>query len=66
MDRLSNQVHPMMQLLFRSSDVVFKMTVSPFAQLELFSQGMKSMKVNCSVFPSQHSHQISTSLNYSG
>jgi hypothetical protein len=50
MDRSGNQVLPIMQLLFMSNGVVFKMTVSPFAQLELFSHGLKSMKANFSVF----------------
>jgi hypothetical protein len=35
-------------------------------QLELFRHGLKSMKVNFSIFPGQHSHQISTILNHSG
>jgi hypothetical protein len=37
--------------------------MSPFTQLELFSHGLK---VNFNIFPGQHSHQISTSLNHSG
>jgi hypothetical protein len=35
-----------------------KMTVTPFTQLELFSHGLKGMKVNFSIFPCQHNHQI--------
>jgi hypothetical protein len=30
----------------------------PFTQLELFSHGLKSMKVNFNIFPGQHNHQI--------
>jgi hypothetical protein len=37
-----------------------------FTQLELFSHGLKSMKVNFNIFPGQHNHQIWTSLNHSG
>jgi hypothetical protein len=40
------------------SDVISKMTMPPFTQLELFSYGLKSMKVNCSIFPGQHNFQI--------
>jgi hypothetical protein len=36
----------------------------PFTQFELFSHGLKSMKVNFSIFPGQDSHQIWTSLNH--
>jgi hypothetical protein len=34
----------------------------PFTQLELFSHGLKSMKVNFTIFPGQHNRKISTSL----
>jgi hypothetical protein len=32
--------------------------VPPFTPLELFSRGLKSMKVNFSIFPGQRNHQI--------
>jgi hypothetical protein len=51
-DRLGNQVHPMIQMLF-PNDAVFSRQ-----QLELFSHGLKSMKVNFNIFPDQHNHQI--------
>jgi hypothetical protein len=34
--------------------------------LELFSHGLKSMKVNFNIFPVQRYHQIWTSLDHSG
>jgi hypothetical protein len=43
-----------------------KTAMLPFTQLELFSHGLKNMKVNCNIFPGQHNHQIWTSLNHSG
>jgi hypothetical protein len=42
MDRLGNQVHPTIQTSMHFS----KMTMPPFTQLELFSHGLKSVKVN--------------------
>jgi hypothetical protein len=56
--RLSNQVHPMIQTLFPNNDAVFQEGSAPFTQLELFSHGLKSMKVNFNIFPGQYSHQI--------
>jgi hypothetical protein len=35
-----------------------KTTMRPFTQLELFSHGLKSMKVNFKIFPGQHIRQI--------
>jgi hypothetical protein len=32
--------------------------MTPFTQLELFSRGWKSMKVNFNIFSGQHNHQI--------
>jgi hypothetical protein len=51
-DRLDNQVHPMKQTLFP------KTTMTPFTQMELFSHGLNSTKVNFNIFPGQHNHQI--------
>jgi hypothetical protein len=53
-DRLGNQVHPMIQTAMQFS----KTTVPPPTQLELFSHGLKSMKVNFSIFPDQYNLQI--------
>jgi hypothetical protein len=50
--RLGNQVHLMIQMLF------LKKTMPPFTQLELFSHGLKSMKMNFNIFPGQHNRQI--------
>jgi hypothetical protein len=43
-----------------------KTTMTPFSQLELFTHGLKSMKVKFNILPGQHNHQIGTSLNHSG
>jgi hypothetical protein len=50
---VGNQVHPMIQTLFPNTDAVFQDDSAPFTQLELFSQGMKNMKVNFNIFPGQ-------------
>jgi hypothetical protein len=57
-DRLGNQVHHMIQTLFLNNDAVFQDDNAPFTQLDLFSHGLKSMKVNFNIFSaSQHNHQ---------
>jgi hypothetical protein len=66
MDRLGNQMHPMTQTLFPNNSAVSKMTVLPLTQLELFSRGLKSMKMNFNIFSGQHNHQTRTSLNHFG
>jgi hypothetical protein len=43
-----------------------KKTMPPFTQMELFSHGLKSMKVNFNIFPGQHNYQVWTPLNHSG
>jgi hypothetical protein len=54
----------------RSRHYLWSMTLSSktimptFTQLELFSNGLKSMKVNL-IFPDQHNHQTWTPLNHS-
>jgi hypothetical protein len=58
-DTSDNQVHPMIQTSLPNNETQFsKTTMPPFLQLELFSHGLKSMKVNFSIFPGQHNHQI--------
>jgi hypothetical protein len=57
-DRLDNEVHPMIQSYFRTTIQFSKMTVPPFMQLELFSHGLKSMKVNFKSSLASNSHQI--------
>jgi hypothetical protein len=57
--RLGNQVYPMfLQTLFLNNDADFQDNSAPFTQLELFSHGLKSMKVNFNIFLGQHNHHI--------
>jgi hypothetical protein len=56
-DRLGNQVHPVIQMLF-PNDAIFQDDSAPIHTAELFSHGLKSMKVNFIIFPGQHNHQI--------
>jgi hypothetical protein len=53
-DRLGNQVHAMIQMLFPNNDA----DNVPFTQLELLNHGLKSMQMNFNIFPGQHSHNI--------
>jgi hypothetical protein len=48
----------MIQKLFQKKGAVFQDEMTPFTHLELFSHGLKSMKVNLNIFPGQHNHQI--------
>jgi hypothetical protein len=57
-DRLDNRAHPVIQT--RTTMQFSKTTMPPFVQLELFSHGFNSMKVNFSIFSGQHTHQILT------
>jgi hypothetical protein len=43
----------------------FSETVLPCTQLEVFSNGLKSMKVNFSIFPGQHNEPICSVLETS-
>jgi hypothetical protein len=56
-DRLGNQVHPMIQT-FPNNDAVCQDDSAPFTQLELFCHGWKGMGVNLNIFPCQHNRQI--------
>jgi hypothetical protein len=57
-DRLGNQAHAIIRTLF-PNDSVFQDDSAPFyAQLELFSHGLKNMKVNFNLLPGQQNHQI--------
>jgi hypothetical protein len=44
---------------FRTTMQFSRTTIPTFTQLELFSHGLKSMKVNFNIFPGQQNHQIS-------
>jgi hypothetical protein len=50
-DSLGNQVHSKIQTLFLNNDAIFEDKNAPIHTTELFSHGLKSMKVNFSVFP---------------
>jgi hypothetical protein len=58
LDRLSNQVHPMIQTLFPKKDAVFEDDNVPFTHLELFNQGLISRKVKYNIFLGLHNNQI--------
>jgi hypothetical protein len=59
-DRLGNQVHPMIQMLFPNKDAIFKEDNAPThtAGTIRFSHCLKNIKVNFNIFPDQHNHQI--------
>jgi hypothetical protein len=40
MDRMGNQVHPMIKILFTNNDAISMTTIPPFTQLELFGSVM--------------------------
>jgi hypothetical protein len=48
----------MIQTLFPNSVAVFQDDIAPFTENEVFSHGLKSVKVNFNIFPGQHNHQI--------
>jgi hypothetical protein len=50
---LGNQGHPMIQTLFSNKHAVFQDESATYTQLEVFSHGLKNMKVNFIVFPGQ-------------
>jgi hypothetical protein len=54
----------MFQTLFPNNDAASETTVPQFTHLELFSHGLKSMKVNFNIFTDQYNHKISTSMNF--
>jgi len=43
-----------------------KITIRPYTQPEAFSLGLRSMKKHFNIFPGQHNHQTSISLNNCG
>jgi hypothetical protein len=52
-DKLGNQVHPMIQTLFPNSAAIFQDDNAP-----THTAGLKSMKANFNIFPGQHNHQM--------
>jgi hypothetical protein len=48
----------MIQTLFPNNDAVLQDDGAPFTHLELFTHGLKSMKVNFNIYLGQHDHQI--------
>jgi hypothetical protein len=58
----------MMQTVFPNKDVVFQdnMTMPPLIQLEVFSHGVKSVKVNFTNLSGRQNHQICSPWNHSG
>jgi hypothetical protein len=58
-DTLGKQVHPMIQKLLLNNDAVLQDDNAPiYTAGELFSHGLKSMKVNFNILPGQHNHHI--------
>jgi hypothetical protein len=55
-DILGNQVYQMVQM-FPNSDAVFQGTVHSCTQPEVFSFGLRSMKMHFNIFPGQHDSQ---------
>jgi hypothetical protein len=57
-DRLCNQVLPMIQTLFPNNAAVFQDDSAPIHTAGTVRYGLNIMKVNFSIFPGQHSRQI--------
>jgi hypothetical protein len=57
-DRLGNQMHPMVHTLFPYNDAVFQDDDASIHTAELYSHGLKSMRVNFNIFPGHDNRQI--------
>jgi hypothetical protein len=57
-NKVGNQVHPVIQALLPNNNAVSHDDSTPFTQQELFGYGFNCMKVNFNIFPSQHNHQV--------
>jgi hypothetical protein len=57
-ERLGNQVHPMIQTLCPNSNAVFQDDNAPIHTAGTFNHGLKKMKANFNIFPGQRNHQI--------
>jgi hypothetical protein len=64
-DRLGNQVHPMIQTLF-PNNAVFQDDNAPIHTAGTVQSWFEEHERKFNIFPGQHSHQICTSLNQSG
>jgi hypothetical protein len=54
-DRLSNQVHPMIQTLVPNNNALFQDVSAP---IHTAGHGLKSVKVNFNIIPDQHNDHI--------
>jgi hypothetical protein len=57
-DRLGNQVHPMIQTLFANNDAVFQDDNAPIHTAGTVQSWFDGLEVNFDIFPGQHSHRI--------
>ena len=56
-DILGSQVHPVVQMLFPSSDVFFQNDISPIHMAESVHSWLKSMKRHFNISPGQQNSQ---------
>jgi hypothetical protein len=64
--RLGNQVYSMIQTLFPNNNAVFQDNNVSIHTAGTVQPWFKEHESELQLFPGQHSHQISTSLNQSG
>jgi len=57
MDILGNQMHPTVQMLYPNNDAIFQDDSSPIHTTKAFSLGLRNMKMQFNIFPSQHNRQ---------
>jgi hypothetical protein len=57
-DRLSNQVHPMIQALFPNNDAVFQDDNALIHTAKSVQSWFEEHEGNFNIFPSQHNHHI--------
>jgi hypothetical protein len=58
MDRLGNQLHPMIQTLFPNNDIVFQDDNAPIHTAGTVQSWFEEHEGNFNIFPVQHNHQI--------
>jgi hypothetical protein len=56
-DRLGNQVHPMIQTLFSNNNAVFQDDSTPIHTAGTVQSWFEEHEVNFNIFPGQHNHQ---------